>query len=369
MPDVWSILSLVMRGARNFRVPPTRQAYRLAWSHLLRGNVTAQLVERPSIFFLGLTGIAVPSIPMPGLRIGNNLRIMRDSSAAGRMIGTYADRMGSLEAEFLQHRASALIYAHEKIMLDLTCAPEWINGLLIQRLAEVRSWLMGLWLIKDNGVDPDVGWMAVAHEGDSILNNNHWTAAYSKADGSAGPTTFSKEEISKASTFPIAPENLSEGRAVPLYVAGASEQKVTKLSHGSLRVQRFLYFVDGARGTRDVAIKIANYCSGLEAMVSTSHTELTHQVAERVAVLLHPSGSNRLETFRKIKEAYGMRSKAVHGAVFREKDQAQLKKLSVEIDQISREVTLAYLTQPDFEEALKGSSEAFTEFWMRKLFL
>lgn len=330
---------------------------------------SSEFIERASTFFLGLTGIGLPTIAMPGVKIGGRLKLLRDAPAIGRLVGTHADRIGSLEATFLQHHAAALIYAHEKVQVDPSCIPQWINGLLIQRLAEVRSWLLKLWLVKDNAVDPDMGWMAVSHDGDFVINNNHWAASYSKADGSAELTQFSKRELQQAEDVPIEAADVSEGRAIPLYVAGASEQKPTKLSYTSLRAQRFLYFVDGARATRDVAIKIANYCSGLEAIVSTSHTELTHQVAERIAALLHPSGQARLDTFRAVKQAYALRSKAVHGAVFKDKDQEQLVDTAIAIDQICREVALAYFSTPEFQDAANASSEVFNEFWLRKLFL
>jgi hypothetical protein len=228
---------------------------------------------------------------------------------------------------------------------------------------------MKLWLIKDNAVDPDAGWMNVTISPGPIINNNRWSSTYSKADGSSEPTEFSKEEISEAAALPLRAEDASIGKAVPLYRAGVSDDFLTKLSHGSLRVQRFLYFVNGARTSRDLAIKIAMYCSGLEAMVSSSHTELTHQVAERVAVLLYPRGQERLECYRQVKTAYGFRSKAVHGASFREKDHGKLVAASTKIDQVCREVTLAYLSSSDFESALESKDDAFSEFWMQKLFL
>jgi hypothetical protein len=326
-------------------------------------------VECPSTFFLGLNGIKIPAITIPGLKIGDDLKLLHDGRATARMVGSYAEQIGSLEYNYLTNKAPAIIYCNHVVSVGKSNISEWVNGLIIQRLSRVQNFLMKLWLIKDNAVDPDTGWMAIQHNGEPIINSNRWSSSYCKADGSTSETTFSKEELSQVADVPLDPEDVADGKAVPLGRAGSSEERITKLSHESLRVQRFLYFVNGARTTRDVAIKLALYCSGLEALVSTSHSELTHQVAERVAVLLHSSGGARLETFRLVKAAYGLRSRAVHGATFKDKDQRQLIEASIKLDQVCREVTFAYLQSDDFQEALEFNSDQFSDFWMKRLFL
>lgn len=50
-------------------------------------------------------------------------------------------------------------------------------------------------------------------------------------------------------------------------------------------------------------MKIAQYCSGLEALVSTSQQELSRQVSGRVAALVQPPGAGRISTFKLVKQA------------------------------------------------------------------
>jgi hypothetical protein len=51
----------------------------------------------------------------------------------------------------------------------------------------------------------------------------------------------------------------------------------------------------------------------LEALLSTGSAEISHQISERVAVLIGQSPSERLEIYRKIKKLYDLRSRITHG--------------------------------------------------------
>jgi hypothetical protein len=53
----------------------------------------------------------------------------------------------------------------------------------------------------------------------------------------------------------------------------------------------------------------------LESMLSTGTTEISHQLSERVAVLIGDSPNNRLDTYHKTKELYNLRSRITHGEV------------------------------------------------------
>ena len=51
----------------------------------------------------------------------------------------------------------------------------------------------------------------------------------------------------------------------------------------------------------------------MEALVSTSTAELSHQVAERVAILIGNNAVDRQTIYHDIKKGYNIRSKAAHG--------------------------------------------------------
>ena len=327
------------------------------------GNV----VKAKSNFFIGVTGAKFSNIQTPGRNIGGILKIITDKSSISRKIDEYERQLGSVEHTFLSNQISGLIYSDETLSIDADNAGEIINGLLIDRLLQIQNWLMNLWLIKDNAIETDLGWMVVKFDSETTSNNNRWSTSFSKADGNVSTTQFSNGEIEQARAIDSFPVLKNEIKPVSLDLSEREPEKATKLNSKSLRFQRFLYFINGARANRDVPIKIALLCSGLEAMVSSANTELTHQVAERIACLLHPAGDKRLDTFRRIKIVYGIRSKAVHGLAFKENDNKGLLESAIYIDQTCREVANIYLTDEDFRKAIESNS-AFDEFWWSLIF-
>lgn len=321
------------------------------------------------VFFAGLTGISLPKTVGPGWPIRGPLKVTTDRSYVHRLIGSYSDGLGTLETSFLTDTAKAVAFFRETLEIDSQRVPEAANGIIIKYLEEVQLWLSGLWLIRDNSVNVDVAWMAVHLKEKEIINNNRWSTSVCMADGTYSETPYSTEELKWILGTPFHAATWSQGSPIALGWTENSDPLSTKLSAKSLRYQRFLYFVHAARSARDIAIKIAHYCSGLEVLVSSSQTELSHQVAERVSCILHPLGAKRLSTFKLIKAAYGIRSKAVHGATFKEKEEAVLKRTSIDIDDICRDLALLYLEQDQFREAIESGSQAFNEFWLSRTFL
>lgn len=59
--------------------------------------------------------------------------------------------------------------------------------------------------------------------------------------------------------------------------------------------------------------------NSLEALLSTQNNEITHILAERIAVLTEKDASMRLDVYKTVKELYGVRSKITHGKSFPKK--------------------------------------------------
>lgn len=323
-----------------------------------------QTVKCPSLFFIGLVGIDLPNAPAPGITLRHNLKVTTDREFIKRLISQYTDRIGSVEADFLVYTARGVVFSRGMVDIQLDRLADAINGLLVQNLAEIQMWMLSLWTLKDNAVDADVGWMAVNCSGTETLNNNRWSSLVSKAGGTRELTMFSAQELREATSLSLSSGHWNEGAPLPISLSNLVEP-VTKLS-GTVRFQRFMYFVDSARTSRDVAIKIAHYCTALEAIVSSSQAELSHQVAERVSCLLCRRGEERLATFKFVKEAYGIRSKAVHGAHFKVKEEEQLRLASPKIDDICRKITNKYLSDEPFRMAIESDQTNFNDYWLRR---
>lgn len=318
-------------------------------------------------FFFGLTGIEVPFCSAPGIAIGKNFRLLTDKPSIDRLVSGYTEFIGTVERSFLVDYAKAIGYRRTEIEIEPSQAGEYLNGELIRSLVELNAWLMQLWSVKDNAVDVDAGWLA-AVTGDQLrVNNNRWSNSVTKADGRMSVTKFSVKELNQASVVPIEAKHWSTG-PVELPVEVDQDPDTTKLTSDSPRSWRFSYFLHVGRTTNDVAMKIAHWCSGLEALVSSSQTELSHQVAERTAAALHPIGSARLETFKIVKRAYGIRSKAVHGAAFKSKDVAALKDTAVALDEICRQLFQLTMEGNALHRVLEGNSNDFEAYWLERIF-
>ena len=132
------------------------------------------------------------------------------------------------------------------------------------------------------------------------------------------------------------------------------------------RVSRAFYFLQSARATVFLPLKVAHYCTCFETLVSTSSTELAHQVAERVAVLISEDSQERMEVYRNLKRAYDTRSKVVHGSELTRSQQRYLDD-SRNCDDYLRRLLLSFMAHHHLEEAANGPQEQWDTFFLGKL--
>jgi len=305
-------------------------------------------------FLCGLDQIDLPQLPQRGERFADRYHITKDAGKIAELIAKFGDGLGSVETSYLTRRASAVVYRSEVMELADSDVDAFLAQTLIDDMLALKRLELGLWLVKDNASHFDRTWVAAPTNKGVIVHGNNWAARNSSASGDYEATSFSADELRSARTFKT---------SMPVYLSQAGPP--TMLAKGSLRFQRFQYFIGAARGDVDVAMKIAQYCSGLEALVSTSQQELSHQVSERVAVVLRPPGAERVEMYQLIKQAYGYRSKAVHGAAFKPADVKQLRDCSRRIDEVCRELFGLYFQENgQFRTAVERVDEAAARFFL-----
>jgi hypothetical protein len=63
----------------------------------------------------------------------------------------------------------------------------------------------------------------------------------------------------------------------------------------------------------DSADRLISLVIAAEALFLENEAELSHRFAERGAVLIAAERPNKIETYQELKQAYGVRSKLVHG--------------------------------------------------------
>ena len=241
-------------------------------------------------------------------------------------------------------------------------SPEDQMSLLNARLGVARNFCNVLWLVKDNSVNFDRGFLQYPHRspgGTPRVSINTWAYRYSKADGTTVPTTFSKDELQVAISIYKSLYGWVDSRDVsPALTPGTA---------GTVgRLPRALYFLQGARAMNDFPHKVANYCTSFEALVSTSSTELAHQVSERVAVLIGRDSNEALDIYRNLKRAYGTRSKLVHGDQL-SRDWTTYLRESNSCDIYLRRLLHLLLSQHDVLEDLDQPADKVNEFFLRRL--
>lgn len=79
------------------------------------------------------------------------------------------------------------------------------------------------------------------------------------------------------------------------------------------RISRGFNFIHNARTSNILPERITNYISFFECLFSDSAPEISHRVSERVALYLSNKFDERIIIYNKLKEAYGVRSKFIHG--------------------------------------------------------
>ncbi len=308
-------------------------------------------------FFVGLDQVELPTTTAPGERFADHYRLTTDQTQIAKVVKPFATHMGHVETSWLiGGGAKALAYRVSQQEVDPADIGGSLDRLLVSDMEAISMLQLQLWRVKDNAVHFDRCWVAAQMSVGTVVNCNTWASRPSCADGTFQSVRFDYEELR------IARMLASSGK-----INWLSASAPTLLVHGTLRFDRFNYFLAVARGSTDVAFKIAHYCSALESLVANQQVELSHQVSERVAVALTDPGPDRITLFKCIKDGYGYRSKTVHGASFKQKDIDRLSECAKSLDHVCRRLVYEYWSSDGkLRMALEDSDTAMTEFFIQR---
>jgi hypothetical protein len=106
--------------------------------------------------------------------------------------------------------------------------------------------------------------------------------------------------------------------------------------------------------------------SCLEALLSTDSSELSHKLAERVAVFIGKNGAERKAKFSTLKRAYNVRSTVLHGDVLT--SQKDLHVVSQEVDEVVRDILSILLNTDDLKTVFEGKKEDIDSYFTDLLF-
>ena len=119
--------------------------------------------------------------------------------------------------------------------------------------------------------------------------------------------------------------------------------------------------------SRRYSLKISAYCSALECLFCEESGEIAHQLAERVACYLASDGSARLILYREVKEAYGVRSRVVHGDTLKDRKLENLARVSTSIDEVVRRVLRKVDDDVEYARSCSNRTE-FDAYMLRLVF-
>jgi hypothetical protein len=267
-------------------------------------------------------------------------------------------------------------YAH---LLDMGLAAYWETDeehelakerndirMLTFWLYTVRAFYQALWLVKDNASINEMGFGIYVHpvHKQPACCSNLIASAVSTADAGTPTTTFSLAELRQARdyfqnfTLPAVLHDYLKDMEQP----GSLPPIINRFASakGRTRMTRFNYFLSSARGMGDVDGKISMYMTCLEILFSTTASELTHKLAERVALFLESEPAKRKALFNTIKAAYSVRSKIVHGDEIDASE--KIVGLSRQIDDIVRRVYLRIIADQDLQDLFDKDKSAVEDY-------
>ena len=233
------------------------------------------------------------------------------------------------------------------------------TSLTFAYLRQIQLLTNDFWTIRDNSIYVRDGFLFVYDKviEDGVTYKASLSAINTKASTAIENVTFTKEEIVELAKdmHIISVEDVRTGKMNYREVSQFQYFKSARLGRKMLA----LVYIFHARMINALTIKVLMYITAMEALVSTSTAELSHQVAERVAVLIGADAEERLNIYEEIKKGYGVRSKAAHGEPLKGTEQ-DVKNLLVRLDEYMRRL-MKFDMPYDLEQG------EINEFFIKKL--
>lgn len=285
---------------------------------------------------------------LPGVRITN------DPATKRRLLTSELARFaGAIEYSHLETTPNLVFGEFGKSFVRASSAENALKSVLLW-----ISWLFkNAWLVKDHAMRCEGAYLTFrTASGGPVWTNNSLASSPTFADGTSHRTV----EMS----VPDLTLWRETNHSVETYLhEKASSSLQFMMQKDYARSGRAMEFVNTARTARNIAIKIANYCSALETLFTTDSIELSHKLAERVAFFLDSRGENRATVFRSIKKLYGIRSKVVHGDVLQPRQIEELPLLSVQCDNYLRAILKAIFESDELKEVFDSRRETVEEYF------
>ena len=207
-----------------------------------------------------------------------------------------------------------------------------------------ETFISFLWLIKDNCCSIN-SFHTYIPEGKRVLMQTS-SSIFSTSKGELNKQThFSNEELKRALNLFIKGSSLFYHKNIKVIKADDkipdifAPRTINAFDFKMInRIERAFHFLRLARTSLQLPLKISLYMCMYEALFYGSNAnEITHQIAERVALYAVNPRFMRKGVYMQIKEAYQVRSTYFHGNSFKsyKKD---LSEISFNLDNLTRDI-------------------------------
>lgn len=309
-----------------------------------------------TLFITALFHIKLRGILGRGIRLPNDLILTNSPEQISKLLSSNFERLVGLIETSALRGSNAAIYCVSDHSHAFPKTEGEARRLLNERLAQAHLFLLALWLVKDNSVNVESGFLEYPH-GDprrSTVTSNSRAVRFAKADGSLQETEFTESEARGARDL--------YSKLFAASVIDQDEYRGYLVPEDFSRLSRLFYFIQAARGSSDLGNKIASYVTCFEALFCTDSSEMAHKLSERVAFFLAETGPQRSQIFKQVKTAYNIRSKVVHGDKIGRRLAEQALGISVTSDDLLRNALGKILTTRGLPEVFSGPSQALEEY-------
>lgn len=313
-----------------------------------------------SIFFCALKGIKVNEDLGQGICIVPNKKdegfpkfyITNNQKVKERLFNqNTVTLIGLIEYNDILN-SSLIAYSADEFSEDSYSSLDFLN----LHLKMLKVYFFCTWLVKDNSANFDLGFLSFENKKKEFeISSNYFYYHNFNSQGDILITEFSKNELLKAAA--ILKENTIVGIKVNITASGKKYGKISTSRH----------FVQFARACSDLGLKMTNYCSALETLFSNDNTELSHRLSERVSHFLGGNKSERVELYKTLKSSYNVRSKVVHGGLFKDGQLEDLTDLIVKMDDICRKVMTYCYSTSENENIFNFKNEKLEEYFINKI--
>lgn len=305
------------------------------------------------VYITGLLDIEIAELLKSPVEIKDGLFITNNSAHTAAYVSTSNIlTVGALEARLLTSSTPVLY------KLDSQANREAAHTEVINFLREVQAFLTATWLIQDNSANCELAF-AFCRDGEHVHSNS---LALHYVHHSGGRRRISLDASQLVEVCELHREHFA-GRRKQEALPHTSFRKTTS------RLSRSMLFLQQARSADDLGQKISNYCSFFEAALSTSNSELSHQLSERVAFFLRDAPADRLQLFKEVKKAYGVRSKIVHGDVLAQGLIDSLVSVSLMCDETARQIVRKIVSSDSLTKLFdEGDNSALDSYMINLVF-